>query len=302
MGLIDYLKDKKIELSLLLLVLSVPLGIFIWKTRSAIPYFDERIEISRHDIVLTKKYNYLFENNYPVSVQKIRLSSLYSNLIEVRDGTGRLLNYKRKGNKLLVFFNRPLKKGKRVIFSLKASVHKNWPYFYVLDRGNKRYTFHYISWESYPGFKHKSVVLPEGSRVLRARAPRLHLGVEKSKVELSGHFNRFQRFDLTVDFVLPEGYRYAIKATPTFVKGRMVTFRVPRELFTTAPAIRANFTQWRTISMQPEGNAFVYRTMLPPGRYYYQFLYFRLPLTDDSSKDYASIRGIGPVSVIKINK
>ncbi len=278
----EILQDRKLQLALILSVLALSVSWIVFQNFRKIPDFGETIEISSEKIILTRKYSYVYEKKYPVDLQLVRLSLLNTNVIEVRDTENRMLNFSLEANNLLVYLNGPARKGTKLDFIVKSEIRDNYPFFNIVHHGGEEYSFHYVSWESYPGKKSKRVLLPSGSHITYVEVAGMKPKVKEREVLIQDQYSPAQKFDVMVGFSLPRGYMHAVQASPPLIQDGNATIRVPVSLYQTAPAIQGDFTAWRSLPMVQEGDYFVFKTFLHPGQYRYQIRYYSLPKSDDS--------------------
>ncbi len=279
---LEIIRDRKIELAAGLLAVALLVSWIFYKSVRSIPGFTETIEINSEKIILTRHFQFVYDKNYPVNIQQLRLSALNTNVVDVRDSEGKMLNFQTRGEQLLIYLNGPVHKGTHLDFKVKSQVNGQYPYFNIIKNEDGTYSFHYISWESYPGNKTKIIHLPSGCRILDVKAGDIKIKRKANSLVLQDPYSHSRKFDVLVHFALPQGFENALPASPPLIEGNKVTFRVPVALYPVTPAIQGDFTSWHSLPMIKKGEFYEYTTQLGNGTYHYQVRYFSMPQADVS--------------------
>lgn len=277
-----FLRNRRAELAGGFLVLALAVSFYSYRSYRSIPGFQETIELSREKVILTRHYQYMHDKNYPVSIQQVRLSQLGTNVIDVRDSEGRMLNFQVKGDQLLIYLRGPVDRGSHLDFRVRSVVDPVYPFFNIIQYPDGTYGFHYIAWEGYPGNKTKTIHLPPGSRLIDAEAGDLPVRYHKNTLRIRDIFSHSRKFDIRIHFSNPQGFEKAVAASPPVQQQEQVVFRVPASLYSVTPAIQGDFTSWYSRPMQREGDYYVFSSRLSPGTYRYQVRYLNMPQSDVS--------------------
>ncbi|OHD53452.1 MAG: hypothetical protein A2Y33_15135 [Spirochaetes bacterium GWF1_51_8] len=266
--------NKKLIFSILLLVIAGGIAVYVIFRAQKIPKFTDSLIITGDKFIIEKQYSYLYTAEYPVSVQKILLTSGITNITGIFTKSGKPLDFQVQNNReLIVFFDKPVFGGEMIELVIRAEILKNAPQINITGFGNNKYSLHYVTWERNLAKKIKKIVLPEGAVIDKVHTAVNEYEIEGNTVQFRWVFDGKQILDISVDFTLSNGTINAIPAAIPVIMDNMVKFRVPKSLVQFAPAIRGDFSLWRDILMTEEGDYYIFQTDLAPGTYRYQYSY-----------------------------
>ncbi|NPV01384.1 MAG: hypothetical protein HPY53_08385 [Brevinematales bacterium] len=275
--------NKKIIFSILLLVIAGGIASFVILRAKKIPKFSDYVEAATDKYVIEKDYSYIYDAEYPVSVQKIFLTSGFTNIVGISSKEGENLSFEVVNTReLIVFFEKPVYTGEMVNLKVKAEVYESSPFLNIVDHKNGLYSLHFVSWERNLAKKLKKVVLPDSAVVKKVYTTVADYKITDNAVVYKWVFNGMQIFDISIDFTMDGGEMIAFPASMPIILGNQVKFRIPKSLSPQPPLIRGDFSLWRDLPMVEEGDFYVLNIKLPAGVYRYQFRYGLLVTADPS--------------------
>jgi hypothetical protein len=275
--------NRKIIFSVLFFIIAGGIALFVVLRVKKIPKFTDYVEAASDRFIIEKHYSYTYDAEYPVTVQKIFLTSGFTNIVHISSKEEKSMSFEVLNiRELIVFFKNPVYNGEMVELKIKAEVYVSSPFLNIIDYGNGNYSLHFISWERNLAKKLKKVVLPETAAVKKVYTTVADYRIDGNSVVYNWIFNGAQIFDISVDFTMDGGEFKAFPASAPVVIGNQVQFRIPKSMFFQPPSVRGDFSLWRDLPMTEEGDFYIYNIKLPPGIYRYQFRYGFLVTADPS--------------------
>ena len=278
--------NKKLVFSILFLLIAGGIALFVFLRAQKIPKFSDSILVADNKFVIEKQYAYLYTAEYPVSVQKILLTSGFTNITGIFTKAGEALRYEVLDNReLIVFFDKPVFSGEMIDLVIRAEVLNPTPSLNITGHGSNQYSLHFITWERNLAKKIKKIVLPAGAVIKKVHTTVADYEFEGNTVLFRWVFNGKQVFDVSIDFTLEGTGLKTIPAAIPVVMDNLVKFRFPKALCMPAPMIRGDFSLWRDCPMTEEGDFYIYQTNLSPGSYRYQYSFGYYIMADCSVED-----------------
>lgn len=292
----------KIGISVLLLLISAGIVFVTVRQLRRVSRVDEFIQVSESNIILNTRYRYAYTSHDSSITQTLIINPFNSNVVGVYTVHGEPINYSTSTDLLFVIFNEPIMNGDVVEYVVKTELDASYPYFNIVNHAGNSFTLHYISMDpSCGGMQTKKFVLPDNAQILKVNSSMESVEMENNEIVVKNTSDDFDRFDISISFAMNIGSVKHIKAYPPLIDADSnVVIRASKEIYSSPPTLRGDFTGWAEVQMVDEGDFYIYKTNLEQGRYYYQFRSESMPSSDDSVADRQIIIGDESASVMTI--